>query len=457
MLQRCVDVWGIAEHAAVLVHVLRPERADLKTLTNGEESAMEPRTRRPIAARLLAVAIVGIAGLSHGPGFAGSRERSTWTIDALLASTATRIASFGGFWVDESANETHVWTTNGSMRDARAAKILLAPALGDTELMSARVVTHRGRYSFAQLHDWHTRTTAGVLELRGAVSTDVDDRRNRISIGVEDLGAAPAIRSYLRGMRVPLEAIEIERVVPEREMGSLQATLRPLAGGTQISGAGKTCSLGFTATRGSVSGLVTNSHCTATRTGSSGSSFYQANSTTANRVGTESVDPPLFVRGSKPCPEGRSCRYSDAAFITFSSGVSFVRGRVARPSKTGTIEWDQSGAYRIVGEESPVVGRTLAKIGRTTGRTEAAVSKSCMNVSVSNTNITMLCQAHASFGAQPGDSGSTVLRLTNSPAANDARLNGILWGSQTFSPIANIQYSDTELGPLTPCASGFSC
>jgi hypothetical protein len=425
---------------------------------HGEESAMEKATRRrTIGSWLLATTIAGTVSLTYAPGLAGERAAFVRTIDDVFASTAARIPSFGGLWVDESADVLYVWITNSRMTDALGARAIVAAALGDASLAAERVVPLLGRYSFAQLHRWHTRITARVLGMTGVTSTDVDDRRNRIAIGVDDLRLTPLIRARMNAMNVPLDAVVIERGEGDSPMGSLQATVRPLAGGTQITGAGKICTLGFTATRGNVNGIVTNSHCTASRTGVSGSSYYQATSSTSNKVGVESVDPSLYANGSKPCPHGRVCRYSDAAFIAFSSGVSYLKGRVARPAANNTTSWDQSGAYRIVAEESPVVGRTVTKIGRTTGLTEASVSRTCINVGVTDTNITMLCQAQASLGSQPGDSGSTVLRVIHSPAAYDARLTGILWGSSTFSPIANIQFTDTELGPVNPCASGFTC
>jgi hypothetical protein len=60
-----------------------------------------------------------------------------------------------------------------------------------------------------------------------------------------------------------------------------------------------------------------------------------------------------------------------------------------------------------------------------------------------------------------GDSGSPVFRITNSPAAGDVRLYGVLWGGNSsgtlfvFSGlgVAGVQRS-TELGPLTTCAPG---
>jgi hypothetical protein len=147
--------------------------------------------------------------------------------------------------------------------------------------------------------------------------------------------------------------------------------------------------------------------------------------------------------------------------------VSISRGFIARPTSvnTGALTISHTTPrFRIVGETAfPVVGETLNKVGRTTGWTRGPVSATCRNTNVLGTNITLLCQDFVDAGVSGGDRGSSGFRVTNSPAAGDVRLYGLLWGSSggtrfVFGALGsfNIQRS-TELGPLTTCAPGFSC
>jgi hypothetical protein len=139
---------------------------------------------------------------------------------------------------------------------------------------------------------------------------------------------------------------------------------------------------------------------------------------------------------------------------------------IARPTGLGSITISHTASrFRIAGETSfPVVGETLNKVGRTTGRTQGVVSATCVNTNVTGTNITLLCQDFVNAGVAGGDSGSPVFRITNNPNSGDVRLYGVLWGGNSsgtqfvFSAIGsfNVQRS-TELGPLTTCAPGFSC
>ena len=72
-----------------------------------------------------------------------------------------------------------------------------------------------------------------------------------------------------------------------------------------------------------------------------------------------------------------------------------------------------------------------------------------MNVNVSGTNITQLCQTLVSATVGAGDSGADVFTITS---GTNVRLSGVLWGGSSdgklfvFSPLANVR---AELGALT--------
>jgi hypothetical protein len=89
------------------------------------------------------------------------------------------------------------------------------------------------------------------------------------------------------------------------------------------------------------------------------------------------------------------------------------------------------------------------KVGRTTGWTRGSVGATCVNVNVSGSNITQLCQTLVSARVGGGDSGSPVFRRQGS--GSNVTLVGILWGGSgtslyVYSPLSNIE---AELGALT--------
>jgi hypothetical protein len=214
---------------------------------------------------------------------------------------------------------------------------------------------------------------------------------------------------------------------------------------------------------------VTNSHCTSLWGGFDGGAFWQPCYPAAEVIGFEAVDPGFLTAGI--CPANRVCRYSDSAFVKLDNPADASLGFIARPNVDSTA-WDGGPKFRIVDERRvpEVVGVRVTKVGRRSGRTEGEIKVVCANRSVTDTNITYLCQTDADFIAAAGDSGSPVFRIIHSPNLWDVKLYGILWGqavgdfqpgSRFYSPISSIQGILTgdypELGRLTKCASGFDC
>jgi hypothetical protein len=159
------------------------------------------------------------------------------------------------------------------------------------------------------------------------------------------------------------------------------------------------------------------------------------------------VADPGYTQGNG-CPAQRRCRRSDAARARYANGTTSVLGSIHRTTGPNNGSLTISGNFTITAEGNPVVGQTANKVGRTTGWTRGAITNTCVNVNVSGTNITQLCQTIVSAGVGGGDSGSPVFRQPNS--GNNVTLLGILWGGSgsstyVFSPISNIE---SELGAL---------
>lgn len=439
---------------------------------------MRPISRRAArAAGAVALSFTGVVAIGTGATAtaAGSPETPALagtfaTVDDLFASvTAQRVPEFGGLYVDEAAGAVVVYTTNASPSAARAARDAVASALPDLQGLTVRTV--KGRYDFASLKGWHDELSPRVLALQGAVSTDVDDARNRIVVGVEDVGRdGTAVEREIVRLGVPRDAVLVENVAPVQldqtvpVPGTVQDTpYRPIIGGIQMSflrsGSEFVCTIGFPAVRGGVTGIVSNSHCTEIQGGVHGTSVYQPFEFGAGtQIAIETVDPVYGTAGGA-CPVGRVCRYSDSAFF---ASIGYVpapveQGSIARTGVGMGVGWNMQDKWRIVGEGDAVVGQTITKQGRTTGRTSGSMSAVCVNTNLAGSTITQLCQSQVGTDiSDSGDSGSPFFSISGT----DVTLRGLNWGSNgtttTFSPISAVQRSD-EMGALSNCASGFSC
>jgi hypothetical protein len=311
-----------------------------------------------------------------------------------------------------------------------------------------------------RLAAWFAQASPAVLANPGTVFADHDERINRLVFGVENEDAIPGIRVALARLGIPSFAYVVEVTQPIHQMATLRDRWRPTSAGIQIHFGQYLCTMGFNVDHviSSDRSFITNSHCTNTQGGVEGTQYYQPTSTIDPTViATEVADPTYFRRGA--CPPGKRCRYSDASRARYSSGVASNRGAIHKTTtgpNTGDLNVATTG-FTITSQDdanqNATVGTTVNKVGRTTGWTQGNVTRTCVNTSVSGSNIMQLCQT---FVANPdgatvvggGDSGSGVFRITT---GDNVELVGILWGGSSdnklfvFSPLKQIQQ---ELGSV---------
>ena len=352
--------------------------------------------------------------------FAGPKEGGL-TEDAQLLKIAGAMPDFGGMFFDDNM-DLNVYLVEDVQRlsgqDLRErttrAESAIAAVLGSDLLAQARsertdgdsdltrptprIKVIQGTYDIGQLLDWRAKVDQ-LLELPGVISTDLDERRNRLTIGIDASASRASVDSALERLGVPRDAVLVEVVKPVRFQATLRSRFRSMPGGVQIEGdtgvfSFSTCTMGFNAVRSNVAGFVTNSHCTRNQGGSEGTDFHQPDDplwSEGNKVGDEITDPQYFIGGI--CPNGRRCRFSDSAFVdyTVTRGSNIAR-TTAWNIGTLTIR-DTSPRLSIIGETSTwVTGSELDKMGRTTGWTYGRVADTCRNINVTDSDVTLFCQ-----------------------------------------------------------------
>ncbi|HEX5574713.1 MAG TPA: hypothetical protein VFX42_02465 [Gemmatimonadales bacterium] len=365
-----------------------------------------------------------------------------------------QVPGFGGFFLNRDGTPT-VYLTRGSSRGP--AERVLAGYLGARGLSTATIRIAEARYGWKQLQRWQEAASVEALAVRGAVFVDNDETRNRVVIGVENLGAVGQIRAAAARRGVPDDAVVVERADPIVQVATLQNVVdRPVRAGVQINFPGFLCSVGFNATAGGVKSFVTASHCTTTQGGVENTPYWQPlQSVAPTQIATEVADP-VYARSLPGCPRGnRLCRFSDASRAAYINGANQALGLIARTSGPNNGNLDATTAsFSITSDDCAVtggclpVGATVNKVGRTTGWTQGAITNTCVNTGVSGTRIVQLCQTFVSAGVGGGDSGSDVFQITG----NSVMLAGVLWGGNSggtqfvFSPFGNVT---RELGALT--------
>jgi hypothetical protein len=397
------------------------------------------------------------------------------TLDDQFVRMAKLVPEFGGMFLDRDG-ELNVYMAardgrrvGGPGVEARRARLeeALAVVFGP-EFVHPGVPAGRrppirivdGNYDVLQLVEWR-KGLDRALTVPGIVFTDLDERQNRLTIGVEAGAPRELVDAKVRQLGLPADVVVIEESPPIVPYASLVDRLRPVQGGVQIGDGGVIrggCTLGFNALRGTTSGFVTASHCTRIR-GDVGSPILQPlhSQFIDNRIGVEVADPPYFTVG---CPLGRICRHSDSAFAAYDNASLSGRNTLVRTrGPNGSITVDNAApAFTVVGEtDMPVLGTVVNKVGRSTGWTAGIVTGTCINVNLVGTNLTYLCQHKVTPTTSPGprrigdcgDSGAPVFQVLTDGGVS---LHGILCcgapgGTEFyFSSMASIE---AELGALT--------
>ena len=391
-------------------------------------------------------------------------------------AVARAVPGFGGYFIDESGSPT-VYLTDAAQRPA--AEAALAGFLASFGWSASDLRVRPAQYDYTQLDAWYRGSWARALALPGAVFSDIDEGSNRLRFGGTDVAAVASIANTLLSLGVPASAVEVQLAAPVVQTATLRDKIRPPHGGLQIqffaspvSPLVSVCTLGFNAVKDGVQSFITNSHCTNRQGGTDlRTDYYQSTRggvlpSPDNYIGFELDDPTYALGDGTTCPLGRTCRYSDAARVQYGSGQVFSLGRVARAAapNPGIISGDDDPSVLVIDSLSPtwsisaeqavpVLGQGLNKTGRTTGWTHGTVTGTCVNINVSGSEITQLCQSYVGAYVAGGDSGSPVF---GTHTDGSVFLAGILWGSSTdlvtgavqfiFSPLGAVE---SELGELS--------
>lgn len=417
------------------------------------------------------------------PSRASAAAGAIRTIDMEFADLAdSQLPGFGGLYYDEDGvpvvylkDTSRVSTARERVRAFLARGALgNGSRLGEIDRAISGLRVRSARYDYRELYDWYSsRLIPMASTLRGLVMTDIDERQNRIVIGISQPSEIAAARSKIAALGIPPGAFDVVHypvramdaplavencdpifaIIPCDEQGpsgtnfQINSTHRPVVGALQLGyqtiEGSFICSIGFNIAHRYADGtldpekyFVTASHC-----GEQGimTGLFMGQSTISELVAGEEADPSLVSSAIDPaCPIGRLCRYSDAALYKYFPGVGVLHGGVAFPG-IGSLTVVENRS--VVGAGDPIVGMAVHKIGRTTGRTVGVVQQACVNMQVFkirdgqqvDTGRTMLCQAEASYESAEGDSGGPVVEVWP-----DGTLvaRGIHWrGGGGFSPM----------------------
>jgi hypothetical protein len=339
-----------------------------------------------------------------------------------------------------------------------------------------------GTYGFEQLAEWR-KSMLEVHSIDGVVYTDIDERENKLGVGVSSESARRKVKDMMRKLPVPLEAVVIKGI-PQLHYAeeTLQDEVRPIPGAMQIAfGDGNPkCTLGINVYYNDTPAFLTNSHCSSSQGSVDGGSYWQPNPSESSVIGHEIADP-SYSSSLSGCPSGAICRKSDAAVVEYVDGSLPDFPQIASTYKHSALGGQnpnyltingKNEVHRVQTSTPNLSGYQVSKNGRTTGITHGEITETCTTIGVAGENRAHLCQSIVEkVEGQPypgpgianaGDSGSAVMwgayhctgywgpfGSCNGDFVWRRTFFGLLWGSDgngdnpgtvfAFSPVHNIE------------------
>lgn len=138
-----------------------------------------------------------------GPGQESDRRTPMETWDDRLLRVEKSAPGFGGMFTAPDGRLTVYLLDPSRVAAARAA---IEAVFGPSQVPPAGIHAVRGQYTISQLKRWSDRANQ-LLEIPGVVIVDLDEGRNRVTIGVEQKGRIPSVERALRRLQIPREAV----------------------------------------------------------------------------------------------------------------------------------------------------------------------------------------------------------------------------------------------------------
>lgn len=393
-------------------------------------------------------------------------HRSRFRSEVLFHQLSEEIGGFGGYWWDSQGN-LHVNITDIARKDAAKAAVSAIfaryrPSAHVTAGANRTIIVHAARFNFKQLSAWRDDLFKDIAALGGVQSIGVNERLNRVTVGVVTNSPVNAVQAIAERIGIPRDGLTVFVEPPARELEQyLSDRLDPVFGGAKIttygeSGTPRPCTVGVNTFQGTH--FLTTSHCSDTRGPEPlyPSTAYQPDVQpgVSTLLGIEVNDVyPFSSAENADCPSSQYvCRYSDAAIYQYQERAPGYAGqKLIYSTDYVGIGPFSPGSTRINGtltiiDELPYaeLGRTYDKLGQATGWTAGTLIDTCRHIQPFLSNYWTLCADEVAAAADGGDSGAAVFEWLG---YNYVAVVGLLFAGNLekfyFSPLGHIWF---ELG-----------
>jgi hypothetical protein len=152
------------------------------------------------------VAALLTASAATGASVQEPHRVQTETYDDLLVLVEERAPGFGGMFIDPAGRLVVYLLDPSQLSIARSA---IEAVFGPARIPAAGVRALRGQYVVSQLLAW-TKSARALLEMTGVTLVDLDEAKNRVTVGVESESRAQAVKQALPSLGIPPATVVIK-------------------------------------------------------------------------------------------------------------------------------------------------------------------------------------------------------------------------------------------------------
>jgi hypothetical protein len=165
---------------------------------------------QPIRAALgIAVAVCLANIITAGEPRPQERSRME-TYDDLLLRVERMAPGFGGMFIEQDGRLVVYLLDTSQLPSVRSA---IEAVFGPDRIPAAGMRAIQGQYTISQLKMFSERARA-LLEIRGVTLVDLNEAKNRVTVGIEDASRTQAVERAISSLKIPRAAMDLHVTGP---------------------------------------------------------------------------------------------------------------------------------------------------------------------------------------------------------------------------------------------------
>jgi len=134
----------------------------------------------------------------------------------LLVRVERQASGFGGMFLDQDGSLAVYLLDPAQLPRARSA---IEAVFGPEHVPAAGMRALQGQYTVSQLKQWFDQMNL-LFETPGVAMLDLDEAKNRVTVGIEDGSRTMSVEQMITRLGVPREAVVIQITGEIRPLGT---------------------------------------------------------------------------------------------------------------------------------------------------------------------------------------------------------------------------------------------